>query len=86
VIGLIIGAGMYVWTSLPIEPQTTTSFSQLVLAGVLVGFGARMGNGCTSGHGVCGIARLSPRSVMATAVFLTTAALTVFISRHMGGV
>lgn len=53
----------------------------LLLAGVLVGFGTRMGNGCTSGHGVCGIGRLSPRSLVATAVFIATGALTVFVVR-----
>ena len=58
----------------------------LILAGLLVGFGTRLGAGCTSGHGVCGLARLSPRSVVATAVFMATAAATVFVLRHaMGG-
>jgi uncharacterized membrane protein YedE/YeeE len=54
----------------------------LVLAGLLVGFGSVWGNGCTSGHGVCGIARLSPRSLIATAVFMMSAFVTVFITRH----
>lgn len=53
-----------------------------VLAGLLVGFGSRMGSGCTSGHGICGIARLSKRSVAATACFLLTGFLTVFLMRH----
>ena len=57
----------------------------LVLAGLLVGFGTRLGNGCTSGHGVCGIARLNPRSLVATAVFMLTAGLTVFVTRHLLG-
>ncbi|RVT91748.1 YeeE/YedE family protein [Rhodovarius crocodyli] len=57
----------------------------LVLAGLLVGFGTRLGSGCTSGHGVCGIARLSPRSIAATLVFMATAAITVFITRHLTG-
>jgi uncharacterized protein len=55
----------------------------LVLAGLLVGFGTRLGNGCTSGHGVCGIGRLSPRSVVATATFVATGALIVFIVNHV---
>lgn len=55
----------------------------LVLAGLLVGFGTRLGNGCTSGHGVCGMARLSPRSILATLTFMATAALTVFVLRHL---
>ena len=54
-----------------------------VVAGALVGFGTRLGNGCTSGHGPCGLARLSPRSIVATLVFLATGALTVFIVRHV---
>jgi uncharacterized membrane protein YedE/YeeE len=57
----------------------------LIVAGLLVGFGARLGNGCTSGHGVCGLARLSPRSLVAVLVFMATAAITVFIVRHIGG-
>jgi uncharacterized membrane protein YedE/YeeE len=57
----------------------------LVMAGLLVGFGTRMGNGCTSGHGVCGVGRLSRRSIVATAVFITTGALTVLAIRHFPG-
>ncbi len=57
----------------------------LVLAGLLVGIGTRLGSGCTSGHGVCGIARLSPRSLAATGVFMATAAATVFVTRHVIG-
>lgn len=55
----------------------------LVVAGLLVGFGTRLGSGCTSGHGVCGIARLSRRSIFATAVFMSVAAATVFVTHHM---
>jgi uncharacterized membrane protein YedE/YeeE len=62
-----------------------SSAGLLVLAGLLVGFGTRLGAGCTSGHGVCGIGRASPRSLVATAIFLTAAAATVFITRHLGG-
>jgi len=57
----------------------------LVAAGLLVGFGTRLGAGCTSGHGVCGIARLSPRSIVATLVFMATAGATVFVTRHVIG-
>ncbi len=60
------------------------SFPILLLAGALVGFGTAIGNGCTSGHGVCGIANLSPRSFVATIVFVTVAAITVFAVRHLG--
>jgi len=55
----------------------------LSLAGLLVGFGSVRGNGCTSGHGVCGIARLSPRSMVATLVFMATAVATTFLVRHV---
>jgi hypothetical protein len=57
----------------------------LVAAGVLVGFGTRMGTGCTSGHGVCGVSRLSRRSIVATVTFMATGALTVFVCRHLLG-
>lgn len=59
------------------------SWPALVLAGLLVGFGTRLGNGCTSGHGVCGVSRLSGRSIVATATFIATGVLTVFIVNHM---
>ena len=57
---------------------------QLAIAGLLVGFGTATGSGCTSGHGVCGIARLSPRSISATITFIATGVLTVWIMRHSG--
>jgi uncharacterized membrane protein YedE/YeeE len=56
----------------------------LVVAGLLVGFGSVWGNGCTSGHGVCGISRLSIRSLIATAIFMATGIVTVFLMRHGG--
>lgn len=55
----------------------------LLIAGLLVGFGTRMANGCTSGHGVCGIPRLSVRSIVATCVFMVAAMVTVFVTRHL---
>jgi uncharacterized protein len=57
----------------------------LAVAGLIVGFGTRLGAGCTSGHGVCGIGRGSPRSLAATAIFMTTAIITVLITRHVLG-
>jgi len=57
----------------------------LIVAGLLVGLGTRYGSGCTSGHGVCGISRLSPRSLVATLVFTLTGFVTVFIARHLIG-
>jgi uncharacterized membrane protein YedE/YeeE len=67
------------------EPQMPTSWLLTVAAGVLVGFGARYGGGCTSGHGVCGIARLSARSIVATGVFTLSAIAVVAVVRHVFG-
>ena len=63
--------------------QLAATWPVMLIAGLLVGFGTRMGGGCTSGHGVCGIARLSKRSTVATAVFMGTGVATVFITRHV---
>ncbi|HEX9169195.1 MAG TPA: YeeE/YedE family protein [Roseiarcus sp.] len=62
-----------------IEADTAT----LIVGGLMVGFGTRLANGCTSGHGVCGLARVSPRSLAATATFMATGFLTVFVVRHL---
>lgn len=67
------------------SPQMPASWGMIVVAGLLVGFGTRLSGGCTSGHGVCGIARLSARSVTATAVFMGTAVVVVALSRHVLG-
>jgi len=64
-------------------PQTGLPW--MLLAGLLVGFGTGIGSGCTSGHGVCGIARLSPRSLLATAVFMAFGIATVYVVRHLPG-
>lgn len=64
----------------------TPSLSVAMLAGLLVGFGTRLGSGCTSGHGICGVSRLSLRSLIATLTFLLAGALTVFVARHLLGV
>jgi uncharacterized membrane protein YedE/YeeE len=66
-------------------PQMPASWSLTAVAGLLVGFGTRLGGGCTSGHGVCGIARLSPRSLAATVIFVATAAIVVAVTRHLVG-
>lgn len=68
----------------PIEFQS--GWSGLILAGLFVGLGTRYGSGCTSGHGVCGISRLSPRSMLATACFMLSGFFTVFVLRHLTGV
>ena len=81
-VGLLIGPVVYFAPSgeTP-EVVIDKGFAYLIAAGLLVGFGSSLGSGCTSGHGVCGIARISPRSLVATGVFLTTAIITVFLSR-----
>lgn len=66
-------------------PRLESGPGLLVLAGLLVGFGTRLGSGCTSGHGVCGLARVSRRSLVATALFMGTAVVTVFVLRHLIG-
>jgi uncharacterized membrane protein YedE/YeeE len=67
-------------------PQMPSNWLLIVCAGLLVGFGARLGGGCTSGHGVCGVARLSQRSIVATVVFMASAMVTVAVMRHgIGG-
>ena len=63
--------------------EVDAGFPALVLAGLLVGLGTRYGSGCTSGHGICGIARRSPRSYLATAAFLAAGFLTVYLLRHV---
>jgi uncharacterized membrane protein YedE/YeeE len=68
-----------------IVPAMPGSWGIVIAGGLLVGFGTRMAGGCTSGHGVCGIARLSPRSIVATIVFMVTAVAVVFIARHVVG-
>lgn len=65
------------------QSHIDTGWATLVVAGVLVGFGSRLGSGCTSGHGVCGLSRRSPRSLVATIVFMTAGFATVFAGRHL---
>lgn len=81
--GGLLAGGAILAITLPQAFHSTVESStpRLVLAGLLVGFGTRLGNGCTSGHGVCGISRFSPRSVVATLTFTLTGALTVFLVR-----
>lgn len=83
-VGIPVGV-MLVSVVHDMEPAVYVDASPLavVVGGLLVGFGTRMGSGCTSGHGVCGLARLSPRSLVATCTFMITAAITVFVMRHV---
>jgi uncharacterized membrane protein YedE/YeeE len=84
VVGLLFGAFSYMLaTGGTLAVRMQASVPVLVAAGLLVGFGTRFGSGCTSGHGLCGIARLSKRSIVASAVFFGVAMLTVFVFRHV---
>jgi len=85
VVGLPMGAALIATFVGTPAISVTTSAPLLIVAGLLVGFGTGLGNGCTSGHGVCGIARLSPRSIAATATFMASAVATVFVLRHVVG-
>ncbi len=85
VAGLVIGPISYLtvfgtWPAV----QITTGWPLIIVAGLLVGFGARMGSGCTSGHGVLGLARLSPRSIAAVVTFLGTGVIAVTVLRGLG--
>ncbi|MGA7329235.1 MAG: YeeE/YedE family protein [Rhodomicrobium sp.] len=70
------------WDRPLIEPAMPANWLLIIVAGFLTGFGARLGGGCTSGHGVCGLARLSQRSIAATTIFIATAIIVVTIMRH----
>jgi uncharacterized membrane protein YedE/YeeE len=86
VLGLVLGGAlMFQLAPAMFSISIERSLLTIVIAGLFVGFGTRMGNGCTSGHGVCGISRLSPRSMIATVSFMVTGALTVFLARVFGG-
>jgi uncharacterized protein len=84
VVGLIIAAPLIAaasgyWPAQIISANST----ELIIAGLLVGFGSAYGNGCTSGHGICGLSLVSKRSIIATLIFMSTAIITVFIMRHI---
>ena len=82
-LGLIIGALVVLLLDpQPFHIRFQLGLGGMIVAGLLVGFGTRTGGGCTSGHGICGVSRLSPRSIIATATFLITGIVTVFIVRH----
>ena len=85
-LALVAGGGLW-FAFAPSVPELRTGFSMpwLVVAGLLVGFGTRLGNGCTSGHGICGLSRLSKRSFAAVAAFMGAGFATVFVIRHVLG-
>ena len=86
VAGLLVSPLVYGWLAPPgfvTAPRIDAGTGLVVLAGVLVGIGTRYGSGCTSGHGVCGLSRLSPRSLVATLAFMAAGFATVFVIRHL---
>jgi uncharacterized protein len=81
--GLLAAPAVWMLFAAPVVPRIAAGPGLLVTAGLLVGWGTRYGSGCTSGHGVCGLARLSPRSLVATLAFMATGFATVFVLRHL---
>ncbi|SFH23446.1 YeeE/YedE family protein [Modicisalibacter xianhensis] len=79
------GLGNVVGQSGAVVGEPVAGVTTMLIAGLLVGVGTGIGSGCTSGHGVCGLARLSPRSLAATLTFMAAAIVTVFVVRHVGG-
>ena len=85
VAGLVIGGALFAGIAGPIKAHYPPGFGWLIAGGLMVGFGTRLGSGCTSGHGVCGMSRLSPRSLAAVATFIASGMVTVAIVNAMGG-
>jgi len=86
IVGLLLGPLLYhTLTATPYPAASPLQWWHAVIGGLLVGFGVKMGSGCTSGHGVCGIGRLSPRSLIATITFMATGIITVYLIRHLLG-
>ena len=86
IVGLFLAAPLWFLTQGEIPVQVVSdNYILLGIAGLFVGFGSVLGNGCTSGHGVCGISRVSGRSIVATGTFMTTAFATVLVLRHVVG-
>lgn len=85
--GAVIAPAIMVASGNPVPFAVPVSSAALVLGGLIVGLGVTFGGGCTSGHGVCGMARISPRSIVATLTFMVSCGITVFIVRHvLGGI
>ncbi|WP_353242209.1 YeeE/YedE thiosulfate transporter family protein [Providencia sp.] len=84
ILGIIISPLLFMWGAYTPEVNIAASTPVLIIAGLLVGFGTRLGSGCTSGHGICGMARFSRRSIVAILIFMVVAFVTVAISNHFG--
>ena len=83
ILGLLVAPAVWAWFAPPVVPRIEAGWGVLVVAGLLVGWGTRYGSGCTSGHGVCGLSRLSPRSLVATLAFMGAGFATVLVVRHL---
>ena len=83
VAGLLVAPIVWALFNTPVVPRIEAGWPLLVVAGLLVGWGTRYGSGCTSGHGVCGLSRLSPRSLVATLAFMGAGFATVLVARHL---
>jgi len=87
VIGLVLGVFLAHWlTDIAVPEPSQANLPILILGGLLVGFGTQIGSGCTSGHGVCGIARLSNRSILATLLFISFGMISMTVFRHLLGI
>ena len=82
-LGMLVAPGLYWLVVGPTQPRIDATWGMVVIAGLLVGVGTRYGSGCTSGHGVCGLSRMSPRSLVATLAFMGAGFVTVFLIRHV---
>lgn len=86
IVGLVVGGALpTIFFSLPAPPMPDTTIGLVLAGGLLVGIGTGLGSGCTSGHGICGMARLSRRSIVATVVFMATGVVAVYVLRHLIG-
>jgi uncharacterized membrane protein YedE/YeeE len=85
ILGLVSAPVLYAVVASPSPVRIEASGTTLMIAGLMVGAGTRYGSGCTSGHGVCGLSQLSPRSLVATLAFMAAGFLTVFVVRHLFG-
>nr|WP_281433680.1 YeeE/YedE family protein [Methylosinus sp. H3A] len=85
ILGLVASAALLRLAGAAATPVFDIGYDATIVAGLLVGFGTRLGGGCTSGHGVCGLSRLSPRALVATLAFMASGALTIFVLRHIMG-
>lgn len=83
VLAMMLGAALWLWSIDGLTPRSPVTLPWLLAAGLLIGAGAQLGNGCTSGHGICGTARFSRRSLLATGIFMLSGIATVYLLNHL---